>query len=105
MAAAHRYQVFPDLEQQIGVSSSHMLTDAGYHGHNAPPSYHFKVFTSGQRRRVIAKIKREAGGFVASSASSQPDQQLQIRSELNSPSTGDFLTIIDWRRASIERSA
>ncbi|MGY3362777.1 hypothetical protein ACVWZK_009440 [Bradyrhizobium sp. GM0.4] len=28
-------------------------------GHNAPPDYRFRVFTSGQKRRVTPKIKRE----------------------------------------------
>jgi transposase, IS5 family len=28
-------------------------------GHNAPPDYKFRVFTSGQKRRVTPKIKRE----------------------------------------------
>jgi transposase, IS5 family len=51
--------VIPDLEQQIGVSLARALTDAGYRGHNAPPSHRLKVFTSGQRRRVTPQIKRE----------------------------------------------
>jgi IS5 family transposase len=38
---------------------SRALTDAGYRGHNAPPSHRLKVFTSGQRRRVTPQIKRE----------------------------------------------
>ncbi|HEU0040281.1 MAG TPA: IS5/IS1182 family transposase, partial [Verrucomicrobiae bacterium] len=28
-------------------------------GHNAPPDYKFRVFTSGQKRRMTPKIKRE----------------------------------------------
>ena len=32
--------VVPNLEQQIGVSLSRALTDAGYRGHNAPPTHH-----------------------------------------------------------------
>src|SRR5262249_47491786 len=35
------------------------ITDAGYRGHNAPPHHKFKVYTSGQERRVTAQIKRE----------------------------------------------
>jgi IS5 family transposase len=35
------------------------LADQGYRGHNAPPDYKFRVFTSGQKRRVTPKIKRE----------------------------------------------
>src|SRR5207237_10831828 len=30
-----------------------------YRGHNAPPDYKFKVFTSGQKRRITPKSKRE----------------------------------------------
>ena len=33
--------------------------DAGYRGHNAPPDYKFRVFTSGQKRRMTPQIKRE----------------------------------------------
>jgi IS5 family transposase len=36
-----------------------MLADAGYKGHNAPLSHKFKVFTSGQKRRITPAIKRE----------------------------------------------
>jgi transposase, IS5 family len=35
------------------------ITDAGYRGHNAPPDHKFKVYTSGQKRRVTPQIKRE----------------------------------------------
>jgi hypothetical protein len=30
------------------------ITDAGYHGHNAPSDHKFKVHTSGQKRRLAA---------------------------------------------------
>jgi transposase, IS5 family len=32
---------------------------AGYRGHNAPPDYKFRVYTSGQKRRLTPQIKRE----------------------------------------------
>jgi transposase, IS5 family len=51
--------VIPDLERQIGVSLRRILADAGYRGHNAPPEYRFKVYTSGQKRRMTDQIKRE----------------------------------------------
>jgi transposase, IS5 family len=51
--------VIPDLERQIGVSLRRILADAGYRGHNAPPDYRFKVYTSGQKRRMTDQIKRE----------------------------------------------
>ncbi|MER8483784.1 transposase, partial [Mesorhizobium sp. M1322] len=36
-----------------------VLADAGYRGHNAPESHKFRVFTSGQKRRVTPAIKRQ----------------------------------------------
>ena len=30
-----------------------------YRGHNAPPDHKFKVYTSGQKRRITPQIKRE----------------------------------------------
>jgi hypothetical protein len=36
-----------------------LITDAGYRGHNAPPDHKFKVYTSGQKRRLTPQIKRE----------------------------------------------
>lgn len=41
--------------------------DAGYRGHNAPQSHKFRVFTSGQKRRVTPAIKRRCGGVRRSS--------------------------------------
>src|SRR5205823_3559961 len=35
------------------------ISNKGYRGHNAPPEYKFRVFTSGQKRRMTPKIKRE----------------------------------------------
>jgi IS5 family transposase len=43
----------------IGNILDRCITDAGYRGHNAPPDYKFKVYTSGQKRRVTPQIKRE----------------------------------------------
>jgi IS5 family transposase len=51
--------VIPDIERQIGASLSRIVADRGYRGHNAPPEYQFKVFISGQKRRVTEQIKRE----------------------------------------------
>jgi hypothetical protein len=36
-----------------------ILADAGYRGHNAPLSHRFRVYTSGQKRRMTPAIKRE----------------------------------------------
>ena len=36
-----------------------IVADRGYRGHNAPPDHKFKVYISGQRRRVTEAIKRQ----------------------------------------------
>ena len=52
-------KVIPEMESQIGASLKRTVADRGYRGHNAPPEYQFKVFISGQKRRVTEQIKRE----------------------------------------------
>ena len=52
-------EVIPDMEKTIGNGIERLLADAGYRGHNAPLSHRFKVYTSGQKRRMTASIKRE----------------------------------------------
>jgi transposase, IS5 family len=51
--------VIPEMEALIGNIIERLLADKGYRGHNAPPDYKFRVFISGQKRRVTPKIKRE----------------------------------------------
>jgi IS5 family transposase len=51
--------VIPEMEALIGNTIERVLLDKGYRGHNAPPDYKFRVFTSGQKRRVTPQIKRE----------------------------------------------
>ena len=51
--------VIPETETQIGANLSRIVVDRGYRGHNAPPDHKFKVYISGQRRRVTETIKRE----------------------------------------------
>lgn len=51
--------IIPDMERTIGNEISRVLADAGYRGHNAPPSHKFRVFTAGQKRRVTPAIKRQ----------------------------------------------
>lgn len=51
--------VIPGMENTIGNEIARILADAGYRGHNAPASHRFRVFTSGQKRRVTPAIKRE----------------------------------------------
>src|SRR5438132_13719539 len=51
--------VIPDMEKLVGNIIERLLLDKGYRGHNAPPDYKFRVFISGQKRRMTPKIKRE----------------------------------------------
>jgi IS5 family transposase len=51
--------VIPAIEQLVGHTIERLHADAGYRGHNAPPDYKFKIYTSRQKRRVTPQIKRE----------------------------------------------
>jgi transposase, IS5 family len=51
--------VIPEIETQIGASLARIVADRGNRGHNAPPGHKFRVYISGQRRRVTGTIKRE----------------------------------------------
>jgi IS5 family transposase len=51
--------VIPAIEQLVGNTIERLHADAGYRGHNAPPDYKFKIFTSRQKRRLTPQIKRE----------------------------------------------
>jgi len=51
--------VIPQIQALIGNILDRCITDAGYRGHNAPPDYKFKVYTTGQKRRLTPQIKRE----------------------------------------------
>lgn len=51
--------VIPEMEKTVGNEIARILADAGYRGHNAPASHRFRIFTSGQKRRVTLAIKRE----------------------------------------------
>jgi len=51
--------VIPEMVALIGNTIERLLADKGYRGHNAPPDHKFSVFTSGQKRRMTPKIKRE----------------------------------------------
>src|SRR6266849_4254495 len=52
-------RVIPAMEQLVGNTIERLHADAGYRGHNAPPDYKFKIYTSKQKRRVTPQIKRE----------------------------------------------
>ena len=51
--------IIPDMERTIGNGLTRILADASYRGHNAPLSHKFRIFTSGQKRRMTPAIKRE----------------------------------------------
>jgi IS5 family transposase len=51
--------VLPAITRQSGTSLIRVIADAGYRGHNAPPAQGARVYTSGQKRGVTARIKRE----------------------------------------------
>lgn len=51
--------VIPEMEALIGNDINRLLADAGYRGHNAPLTHTFKVYTTGQKRRMTPAIKRE----------------------------------------------
>ena len=51
--------IIPDMEKTIGNAIERIIADAGYKGHNAALSHKFKVYTSGQKRRMTPAIKRE----------------------------------------------
>jgi IS5 family transposase len=51
--------VIPEMEELIGNTIERALLDKGYRGHNAPPDHKFRMFISGQKRRVTPQIKRE----------------------------------------------
>ena len=50
--------VIPQMQALIGNILDRCITDAGYRGHNAPPEHKFKVYMTGQKRRVTPQIKR-----------------------------------------------
>ena len=50
--------IIPAIEETTGAALSRILADAGYKGHNAPPSHKLRVFTQGQKRGVTEAIKK-----------------------------------------------
>ena len=52
-------RIIPAIEQLLGTNIERAHVDAGYRGHNAPPDYQFKVYTSKQKRRLTPQIERE----------------------------------------------
>ena len=52
-------RLIPEMETQIGANLSRIVVDRGYRGHDAPPGHRFRVYISGQKRRLTEAIKRE----------------------------------------------
>jgi transposase, IS5 family len=52
-------EIIPEMEKTIGNNIDRLLADAGYRGHNAPSTHTFKIYTTGQKRRMTPAIKRE----------------------------------------------
>src|SRR6202789_725535 len=52
-------KIIPAIEQLIGNQIERLHADAGYRGHNAPPDYKFRIYTSKQKGRLTPQIKRE----------------------------------------------
>ena len=52
-------RVIPDMEALVGNTLKRIFADKGYRGHNAPPDYKFRIFISGQKRRVTPGTKRQ----------------------------------------------
>ena len=51
--------IIPEIERLVGAPLDRIVADRGYRGHNAPLTHRFKVYISGQKRRVTESIKRE----------------------------------------------
>ena len=51
--------VIPEMERLVGATIKRVVADRGYRGHNAQEEHKFRVFISGQKRRVTEQIKRE----------------------------------------------
>jgi IS5 family transposase len=51
--------VIPDMEALVGNALQRLVADRGYRGHNAPLDHKFKVFITGQKRRMTPAIKRQ----------------------------------------------
>jgi hypothetical protein len=53
--------VTPAMEDMIGNTIERLVADAGYRGYNAPTDYKFRIYTSGQKRRLGGSCHGSAG--------------------------------------------
>src|SRR6266571_5558047 len=77
--------VIPQMEALIGNVLDCCITDAGYRGHNAPPDHKFKVYTTGQKRRVTPQISASSNGGPPSSPHRPPQGTPPHRSQSPRP--------------------
>jgi IS5 family transposase len=77
--------VIPQMQVPIGNILELCITDAGYRGHNAPSDYKFKVYTDGQKRRVMTEIKREFKRRAAIEQSSATSRNITAWAATTSP--------------------
>jgi transposase, IS5 family len=85
--------VIPEMEKLVGNTIERILADKGYRGHNAPPDYKFRVFTSGQKRRMTPKIKRELRRLQLSTPHPMAEPIAVPNPTQHQPSTSDRLRL------------
>ena len=51
-------EIIPDIQKTLGNDLERILADAGYKGHSTPETHKFRIYTSGQKRRMTPAIKR-----------------------------------------------
>jgi transposase, IS5 family len=73
------------MQALIGNILDRCITDAGYRGHSAPPDHKFKVYTSGQKRRLTPQIKREFKRRAAIEPSSATSRNTTACAEITLP--------------------
>jgi hypothetical protein len=77
-------RVIPAIEQVVGNTIERVHADAGYRGHNAPPDYKFKVYTS-KSAACPRKSNEKCGAALPSSPSSAISNTSIAWSETISP--------------------
>jgi IS5 family transposase len=66
--------VIPEMEALLSNTIERILADKGYRGHNAPPDYKFRVFTSGQKATNDAEDQTRAAQALRCRAGHRPSQ-------------------------------
>ncbi len=77
--------VIPQMQALIGNVLDRCITDAGYRGHNAPPDYKFKIYTTGQKRRVTPRSSASSNDAPRSSRSSATSRNITAWVAITSP--------------------